>query len=366
MTFLSFGSNSSCQLSQPVPSDLNSPTIIPVANLPTSTSTVIRSNGNHTLLLDRDRSRLYATGSNEFGQCFIPCCDRIPVFQEVKITDLGTDDKWYPELVAAGWEFSVVVATTDDKSKQAVFVAGFGLKGELALDEKLVSTATPTRIANFVPAHRRIVQVSAGLAHVVVLLDDGALWGWGNCRKGQLGSANSLLKSAFLPVRIIDERIPDCYRPAKVICGREFTGLIDANGHIIVLMDYSKPDRHNILRDIPAQAQVGSNWKDFQCGWTTLHVLLSSGKILSWGNNSHCQYAPEDAPIAVSMSCGSEHTLIHASGGVYVWGWGEHGNCGNSVDLEGGNVNVGRAVQVYDGNIMFLGAGCATSWICTE
>ncbi|KAK7207339.1 regulator of chromosome condensation 1/beta-lactamase-inhibitor protein II [Myxozyma melibiosi] len=373
MALLSFGSNSCCQLSHVSAEDLYLPTRVPVRELPLSKTTEIRSNGNHTLLFDRSTNQLFAAGDNAAGQCcvgpeFGASC--LSVFKEVQPSVFDPQENWIPEYVAAGWEFSVIVATHRETCEQAIFVAGAGSKGELALGSDMRSAPVPVRVdaAELLDGgRRRIVQISAGLAHVVVLLDDFSVWGWGSCRKGQLGSANSALKCAYVPVRVVDgERLSDWFRPVKVVCGREFTGLIDAEGRVVVLMDNlsKNSDRHGIVRDVPPAKQVGSDWKDFQCGWSTLHVLLGTGQILSWGNNSHMQHAPADAPEAELMACGSEHTLVYSRReGVFAWGWGEHGNCGDSVDRASGDVNVGRAAKVYEGDVGFLGAGCATSWI---
>ena len=57
-------------------------------------------------------------------------------------------------------------------------------------------------------------------------------------------------------------------------------------------------------------------------------------------------------------------------------GWGEHGNCGKSRDVDGGDV-VGAAFNVrvpaaaaaaaaVGGRLASAGAGCATSWVWAE
>ncbi|KAK9469016.1 regulator of chromosome condensation 1/beta-lactamase-inhibitor protein II [Lipomyces arxii] len=352
LSLYSFGSNGRCQLSLPIPDDVSVPTLIPVSfELDQNNQNIsLRSNGNHTLLLVS--GKLYACGQNTFGECFFQPSSNVTTFREVQLPSAVN-------LVAAGWQFSVIVM-----SDSRVYVSGEGLRGELGLGQG-VKTTTLATIENFPPAGTSIKQIAAGLAHVVVLLDNGELWGWGYCRKGQLGAENSAAKSMWTPVKI---SISDDYVPVTICCGREFTAVIDLNGKVLVL--YSGKDVLGFVKSMPDSVP---SWSDFQCGWSTLHIRDDSGKIISWGNNSHCQHVPANVPEFSIMSCGSEHTIgLDRKGTVYAWGWGEHGNCGNLVDRAAGDVNFNYANAVLDTSelrsgdrVIFLGSGCATSWIGT-
>ena len=52
-------------------------------------------------------------------------------------------------------------------------------------------------------------------------------------------------------------------------------------------------------------------------------------------------------------------------GRVLVWGWGEHGNCGEPVDDQ---KDVKGRFNVLDlrGRVLMLSAGCATSFIVVD
>ncbi|KAK9235972.1 regulator of chromosome condensation 1/beta-lactamase-inhibitor protein II [Lipomyces kononenkoae] len=359
-SLFSFGSNAHCQLSHSSAEDIDEPTRVAVS-LPSPVSgddVAVSSNGNHTLLLIS--GQVYATGDNTYGQCFVSPSStgtrRLSTFHKIDNACFGGR----PRFIAAGWDFSVVI--TSLSTHDEIYVAGHGPRGQLGIDESITVALTPQHIRDFPPLGRRVRQICAGMGHAVVLLDDGSVYGWGQSRKGQLGPANTLSVACWTPTRV-DFCNDDGFVPAKLVCGREFSAAIDTAGKVIVL--HSGKDIHGI-RNVPGPETV-AGWTDFQSGWTTLHVLLDSGDVVSWGNNSHCQHVPKEAatlPFFVRISCGSEHTLaLGRHGKVYAWGWGEHGNCGR---LEGDEVNVRRARPVFgaDANeIVYLGAGCATSWI---
>ncbi|KAK9389494.1 regulator of chromosome condensation 1/beta-lactamase-inhibitor protein II [Lipomyces mesembrius] len=360
-SLFSFGSNAQCQLSQSLAEDVDVPTRVQVwLPSPGSVDDVcVSSNGNHTLLLIS--GEVYATGDNAYGQCLVSAsARRISTFDKIDTCFTGT--KFRASVVAAGWDFSVVIASSSTQDE--IYVAGHGPRGQLGIGETMTA-ATPQLIRNFPPCGRRVRQACAGMGHTLVVLDDGTVYGWGQSRKGQLGPTNTSCAACWTPTRVF---FPDGFVPVKVVCGREFSAGIDGAGRIVVL--HSGLDRHGVL-DVPSRETV-AEWTDFQCGWTTLHVLLSSGRLVSWGNNSHCQHVPKTAPPLLRISCGSEHTVALARDGkIYAWGWGEHGNCG---PREADQVNVGHASPVFDvvgakaDEIVYLGAGCATSWIgyCVE
>ncbi|KAJ8100284.1 regulator of chromosome condensation 1/beta-lactamase-inhibitor protein II [Lipomyces tetrasporus] len=355
---LSFGSNAQCQLSHSSAEDVDVPTRVEERlPLPTREDDVaISSNGNHTLLLIS--GEVYATGDNTYGQCFVPASTpRISTFRKIDISFASAALR--PSFVAGGWDFSVVIASSSTHDE--IYIVGHGPRGELGIGAETTTATTPQLIQNFPPRGCRVRQVCAGMGHTLVLLDDGNVYGWGHSRKGQLGPTNTSRSACWTPTRLV---FPDGFDPDKVVCGREFSAGIDTTGRIIVL--HTGKDIHGLL-DVPSRETI-TGWTDFQCGWTSLHVLLSSGRIVSWGNNSHCQHVPRTAPPISQISCGSEHTLALASDGkIYAWGWGEHGNCGRRSIPE--DVNVRHATPVFDvsdpkaDEIVYLGAGCATSWI---
>ncbi|KAK9455770.1 regulator of chromosome condensation 1/beta-lactamase-inhibitor protein II [Dipodascopsis uninucleata] len=369
LSIYSFGSNSKCQLSQPGGSDLYIPTLVPAAvrfSSKPADKVIIRSNGNHTLLLYG--GYVYCTGDNTYGQCFQPTdIDLLETFKEVPLS-IWTTIESSPCFISAGWEFSMIVVDQKSSSgidaEQKILVAGYGPKGELGLGKGRLLAKSPETIPEFPPTGRRIIDVASGIAHTVFLLDDGTLWGVGHSRKGQLGKIPGVQKCSWNVVQIEIEN----YLPAKISCGRDFTAMIDRHGKIQILLDVTM-DNFGIIDSIKSASLDKTRlWKDFQTGWTSIHVLLDSGKIISWGSNSHGQFMPTGVPKVLQMACGSEHTIaLCVDRKIYAWGWGEHGNCGNTVNKSLGLVDICTATVVHElplvSSTSDLGAGCATSWI---
>ncbi|KAK9461104.1 regulator of chromosome condensation 1/beta-lactamase-inhibitor protein II [Lipomyces oligophaga] len=359
MQLYSFGSNGHYQLGQNHNRDLDVPTLVDLPYQITRlepSNLQIRSNGNHTLLLVNND--LYACGDNRHGQCFITNKPKIERFIRIHPTVFAGG---VPRLISAGWEFSAVVATDRD-GRDRLYCSGIGSRGELGLGEN-IKTGLIELVRGFPRRGRSIRQIVSGLAHTVVLLDNGELWGWGVSRKGQLGLHAEAQKLLWNPVQIDLKG----FHPVKAVCGREFTALIDFEGNVKILFT-SKNDRNGILL-IPRIESLHS-WTDFQSGWSSLHILLPTGKMMSWGNNSHSQLVPHDAPSVQCMAIGSEHTLVwnQSSATVYSWGWGEHGNCGSLDNVTDSNpsrtlTKATRVIQLTPKSSVSVFAGCATSWI---
>mgnify|MGYP001589961215 CR=1 FL=1 len=192
------------------------------------------------------------------------------------------------------------------------------------------------------------------MGHVVVVLDNGDVYGWGNGRKGQLGE----------PAEVVHEprKVEGVgFKAVRAVCGREFTYLLGSPSS--GSSSFLGADKWSVKP--PSDADI-RGWKDVGAGWGNIVVLKEDGKVLSWGRNDHGQLAPSDLPAVEKMAVGSEHTLaLTAEGEVLAWGWGEHGNCGPGT-TEGGKGNVvasGKYLPEGSG-IAAVGGGCATSWIC--
>ncbi|KAK9475898.1 regulator of chromosome condensation 1/beta-lactamase-inhibitor protein II [Lipomyces japonicus] len=366
LKIFSFGSNSRCQLSLPTGEDVSVPTLVgkqfEVRRPLEPQHLELVSNGNHTLL--RLKHVVYSVGDNSFGQCFqSPSTEPIRSFEPVSQL---LPANMTPVKIAAGWEFSVVVYENKSTGGQAMYVAGTGPRGELGLGPNVRVCAQQHVVPSFPPAGRRINRLAAGMSHVVAVLDDGTAYGWGNARQGQLGPEHVACRTGvWAPAAIA---LPDGFSPADVACGTHFTAFTSTSGQVVVL---TSKDKHGVITDVPEQRGL------LRSGWTSLHMLQGTGDITSWGNNSHGQHRPEQAPKAAMMACGSEHTIVldrDTERAVYAWGWGEHGNCGQQQDGEQQrqHVVVTMPRQVFsvdsqDGHtnhrIVYLAAGCAASWI---
>jgi len=232
-------------------------------------------------------------------------------------------------------------------------------KGELGLgsntDDKTIGIHETDKDGSFIdgfpPENTKIVDLAASMGHTVAVLSNGDVYGWGNGRKGQLGEPRSIIWS---PRRI--EGIP--FKAVRAVCGREFTYIVshhEEGSHLVL-----GTDKWSVVSHAPQHVRW---WKDIGAGWSSIYVLLQSGKVLSWGRNDHGQLSLPNLSNIEQLAVGSEHVLtLSTSGKVLAWGWGEHGNCGLPTESNG-DVKDRWNVLIVPGKVLMIGAGCATSFI---
>ncbi|CCE84028.1 Piso0_004630 [Millerozyma farinosa CBS 7064] len=317
----------------------------------------IRSGGNHTFLL-LESGELYSAGDNTYGQCGHPVDKNethIPVFKKV-----NHDKKW--KAVACGWEFSILVDKDDN-----FYVCGLGLKGELGSGEGMRNSTLTKTTWTFPSA---VESIKASLSHTIIKLEDGSFYGFGSCRRGQLGRVEPLFvgertrprASVWWPQKLdfgIDV-------PLQFSVGRDVTVVIDDKG------------RCHVFGKEAATRSLDTEVLSLKSMWSSAHILCQNAagekKILSFGNNSHGQLFPGDADLNIAnFEIGSEHgLLLESKTKVSAWGWGEHGNCGKHKPMpEGVPAGIDQQVTfnylnpLYNGthSVVLLGAGCATSWV---
>jgi protein ATS1 len=298
----------------------------------------IASGGNHSIFITASGSA-YVAGLNASGQ--LGKGDH-HILEPTKL-----ESRW--KMAAAGWEYSVLV----DIEGTAVYSCGAGSKGELGLGDGIRNALDGMRqIPKFPPEGTRVVQIAGGLNHVIVLLDSNTVWGWGASRKGRLG--NQLTNECFSPILVYDGGEN---KITHVACGKEFTVIGFA---VIGRIEVLGPDKWSLQSDVPKLSKFA--W--IGCGWTTIHVLKDDGRVVSWGNNSHLQWARDDFGPFSQISCGTEHVVgVDLDGNVCSWGWGEHGNCG--PDGFGVNGTGLKVVKAYGKNGQFVTVfgGYASTWI---
>lgn len=355
----SLGSNGSGQLGIGHNEDVSVPKEVLFEDECPAGVTQIRAGGNHTLLLSGS-GKLFVSGNYSSGACGIRSSGT-PVIGKFRTVQLDQDHSRLDSktvLCAATWEASFIVQENEEGGHN-VYSFGTGDKGELGLGEFITRTHAACLVQGL-PTRSTIKGLAASVGHVVVVLDDGSVYGWGNGRKEQLGKPAAIVREP----RKIDGLD---FKVARAVCGKDFTyleGEKDTGRHLLL-----GSDRWNVKASTFAVA--AEEWRDIGASWGNLYALTKAQRLVSWGRNDHGQQTPPNLPLVTDIAIGSEHALaISESGDVLAWGWGEHGNCG-PVEAPGDVRGVWKVVAsskyLPDGcTISGIGAGCATSWIVTS
>lgn len=296
--------------------------------------------GNHTFILLQD-GQLFASGSNEFGQCGFTDTKSVPRFRQVA-------GRW--KNVSAGWEFSHLYSQDN-----ILYACGHGPKGELGLGPNVTKTGKLQEVKGL-SRNTNVVDVRLSINHVITKLADGSLYGWGVARKDQLGQFEGVInkRGQIKPLALLWEPTRLGFTCEKLHLGRERTLLVGDTLQVI-----GKDPLQVNLTPVKAGAM-----------WSSIHYShMSKGKLVisSEGNNSHGQlFQYETGETIVDFEVGSEHGIVLTeTGSVYAWGWGEHGNCGVQKDE---SVTFDYLNKVYDGGERVIGMACglATTWLVLE
>ncbi|KAG9236615.1 regulator of chromosome condensation 1/beta-lactamase-inhibitor protein II [Amylocarpus encephaloides] len=359
-TLFAIGSNDSGQLGIGHHQDVSVPKQVLFENEGISSTPQVRAGSKHTLLLAS--GEIYFSGDVRSGACGLvsPSVVNEVSFQKIHLAAEESSPLHKPitSHCAVTWAASIIVQRDENAKSTKVYTFGIGDKGELGQGKFLFRSSKAQLIQDFPPKGTEVVDLAASVSHVVAVLDNGDVYGWGNGRKGQLGLPDSFPLS---PRKIdgVD------FKVVRAVCGKEFTYLLGdpENGHHVVL----GLDKWKIISNAPASV-VG--WKDVGASWATIFVLQKDGKLLSWGRGDLGQLAPPELPELSQIAIGSEHALAYSvDEGVLAWGWGEHGNCGplakKDEDVKGRwKVVVSSKYLPPSSKISGIGAGYATSWIC--
>ncbi|KND90852.1 RCC1 repeat-containing protein C10F6.04 [Tolypocladium ophioglossoides CBS 100239] len=347
------GSNGSGQLGIGHKEDVSVPKQVQFE--PSSPIVEVAAGGNHTLLLTQS-GQLYWSGDPASGACGIASEPSVPSFQEVCLSTDPERQTGHIDSIAATWEASFVVARDHDDKRTKLFSFGSGMKGELGSGELIVRTPTATQFTDFPPAGTEIADLTAGMGHAVAVLNNGDAYGWGNCRKSQIGDPGAVVYSP----RKIDGI---GFKVSRAVCAKESTCFFGEpeSGNIRVLGS----DKWGLSSNAPATAPP---WIDVGASWGDIYILRKDGYLQGWGRDDHGQLPPPNLPRLNKIAIGSEHAVaLSADGEVLAWGWGEHGNCGPQVENNDvkGRWNVIASPKFIPPGFQIdrIGAGCATSWV---
>lgn len=271
----------------------------------------VAGGGNHTLVLLDDGVAM-VSGSNDENQLG---CDGPGTATFTRVS--------HPEglrwtHVAAGWAFSVFV---DEKNR--LWTCGSGSKGELA------SETAKHGLEHVFTFESPVVAVKSAMAHTLVLLHSGQVYGWGGSRKGQLGVAQVKVTH---PVVVGAE-------VRQISVGRDFSVLVPRSGKAIILGNFQ-----GIIPETSSNLSVVSGWSS---------IAFVTEQIVVVGNGRHGQLDAPSIDKPDQVVAGSEHYLALKNQTISSWGWGEHGNCPQPISTDATSIFAGCATSYYVSDTSF-------------
>ncbi|KAI6090290.1 RCC1/BLIP-II [Hypoxylon rubiginosum] len=358
------GSNGSGQLGIGHKEDVSVPKQVEFLGLAPSADIVqIAAGGNHTVILT-EAGRAYWAGDASSGACGV-ADDGAGEAEATKFRELviSASERLRPiAYIACTWDSSVFALKDGSGKTTQVYTCGPADMQEASTDSDR-TVETSVLLSAFPPPGTQIVSLAAGFRHVVAVLDNGDVYGWGNGRKGQLGETDGIAdsKGAIHRPRKIDGV---GFRVSKAVCCQYSTCLIaePGDGRILVL----GADKWGLKSAAPVEVP---NWDMISASWGGIYILQRSGALIAWGRDDHGQLPPLGLPDLEDIAAGSEHVVaLTKDGEVISWGWGEHGNCGPQTekfgDVKGRWNTLASLKHLPEGSkITAIAAGCATSWI---
>ena len=241
--------------------------------------------------------------------------------------------------VSAGAAHSLALAAAGE-----VWSWGFGLDGRLGHGD-LQHQLLPKKIEALADS---VVAVSAGSDHSLALTADGAVWSWGYGGRGRLGHGDQ--QDQLLPKKIeafVGQRV------VAVSAGGAHSLILTADGSVWswgngVYGLLGHGDRQRQLLPKKIEAFAGQRVVAVSAGERHSLALTADGAVWSWGwadegqlghGDQETQLLPKKFEAfagrrAVAVSAGDMHSLARtADGAVFTWGMGEDGCLGHGEDL---------------------------------
>ena len=262
--------------------------------------------------------------------------------------------------VSCGWSHCACL-TSDGR----LFTWGDNRFGQLGHPTPPSTSSPPSsfvRHPTLVPLPHPVTSIACGRRHSLALLSSSALMGWGEGKVGQLGQPSPALPSncAFplpSPAPLSVPTFPPFSYLIAVRCGWTFSLLLTSDG--LVLASGSNHWNQCAAGDATRAVQ---QWQVVQglppvvevaCGWSHCLARDREGGVWVWGRRSMGQAGdgrPDDRTRTAGVTrvvlggegmrvravrCGSESCMaVDEEGGLWGWGWNEHGNLGGGGQEE--------------------------------
>jgi len=234
-----------------------------------------------------------------------------------------------PGSFAAGWHHSLVVLQDG-----TVWAWGRNHHGQLG-DGTTENRLAPVQVAGL----SNVRSVAAGGAHSLAILEDGSVWAWGRNTSFEAGdeSQEDLHTPTQVPGLAGARSIAagNFFSIAALEDGSVWTWGSNAGGQLGVVMS-------DIRMSMPVRIEALSGVRSVAAGEIFALALLEDGTVWGWGRNQSGQVGSGDSTVqhdrpvevaglagVVAIAAGTEHALaVTDDGGVWAWGFNEHGQLG--------------------------------------
>ena len=293
----------------------------------------------HTLLLT-NTNKLYASGNNQYGQLGLGNKNNQKALLEINSDNYN--NKTIAKIYAGGSHSFIL---TEDGE---VYAFGNNKNGQLGLDDNL-ERLIPTKIDSTHYGNKKIIEISAGSLHSLILTEDGEVYAFGNNKKGQLGLNDT--DERLVPTKI-DSNYYGNKKITQISTGDSHSLILTEDGEVYAFGYNGKGQlglNNKTDRLVPTKIDSThyGNKKIAQIFAGSLHsfVLTEDGEIYAFGLNGNGQLGLNDktdrlVPTKIDsthygnkkitqISLGGLHSLILTEDGeAYAFGYNKKGQLG--------------------------------------
>jgi alpha-tubulin suppressor-like RCC1 family protein len=286
----------------------------------------------HTAAIKSDGT-LWAWGINNYGQIGIGTVT--PVETPLLPSQVGEDKDWV--CVACGGGDGFTMAIKRDGSLWVWGANSYGTMGQGSIGGTL---AAPTRLGTGTDW----VAVYGGLNTVLALKDWGAIYGWGDDYRGQIGTGSATGSSPAtarsLPVR--GANLTEGW--VALSAGDEHTIALRNDGTVWgwgLNTGGRLGNGNTTSQTLPVRAGTATTWKAIRAGGIHTVGLQNDGSLWAWGSNTYyglgtgnttAQSSPFRIGTAtdwVAVYAGGGHSgALKPDGTLWVWGNNSQGQLG--------------------------------------
>jgi alpha-tubulin suppressor-like RCC1 family protein len=288
--------------------------------------TIISAGTDHSLIVN-SQGQVYSFGNNVQGQLGLGD----PVNRDTPSL-ITTPGLGYIISVSAGGRHSLIL-----NSQGQVFSFGSNINGELGLGE-MGGRDIPTLITN--PKIGRIIAISAGYNHSLLLNSRGQVFAFGSNEVGKLGRDN--MNKSFIPLLV---KTSGLGKIVAISAGSDDSFLLNSQGQVFGFGDNDhgqlglgdiKSRNTPTLIDLPEVVAISA--------WSSHSLFLDSqGQVFGSGANGFGQLGLGDlnnrnlpTPIdqseigqVTSIETGGRHSIIlNSQGQIFTFGNNQNGRLG--------------------------------------